>query len=359
MPLSELEDWWWQSPKNYVSQLGDRGEQARRWSDSTLHRALHEMDDLRVWRREGDALLPTALGRDVALMAAPLDLSTLLSETIFDRIPTVVLTSATLATRNDFSFLRGRLGLDGDAPVREAIFPSPFDFPAQSMLAVPTDLPVPGGESDSRHATATVRATMELAAVSDGGIFVLFTSHRALRAAASTMRERGVDRRWPLFVHGEGARAQLVHGFVAAGNGILLGTSSFWEGVDVPGRPLRGLVIPRLPFKVPTEPITAARVEAIEARGGNAFSSYMLPHAAIRLKQGFGRLIRSRGDRGVVLVLDPRIASRSYGAYLLESLPPARTVVAPWREVLGEIRGFYAGDPGAASVMPELPASAF
>ena len=296
---------------------------------------------------------------NVALMAAPLDLSTMLAEAIFDRIPTVVMTSATLATRNEFTFLRGRLGLAAGDPVREAIFPSPFDFPTQSLLAVPTDLPVPGGESDPRHAVATVRATMELAAVSNGGIFVLFTSHRALRAAAATLRERGADRRWPLFVHGEGARAQLVQGFIAAGNGILLGTNSFWEGVDVPGRPLRGLVIPRLPFKVPTEPITAARVEAIESRGGNAFSAYMLPHAAIRLKQGFGRLIRSREDRGVVLVLDPRIASRSYGAYLLESLPPARTVVAPWRQVLGEIRGFYAGDSAAAPATPAVPASVF
>ena len=283
---------------------------------------------------------------NVGIMAAPLDLSGVLREAIFDRIPTVVLTSATLATRRDFSFLRSRLGLDADAPVREALFASPFDFAEQALLAVPTDLPVPGREGDPRHATATVRATMELAAVSDGGIFVLFTSHRALREAAAGLRERAADRRWPLFVHGEGSRAQLVQGFIAAGNGILLGTSSFWEGVDVPGRPLRGLVIPRLPFKVPTEPITAARVEAIEARGGNAFASYMLPHAAIRLKQGFGRLIRSREDRGVVLVLDPRIASRSYGAYLLESLPPARAVVAPWRQVLPEVRAFYSAGSG-------------
>ena len=158
------------------------------------------------------------------------------------------------------------------------------------------------------------------------------------------LRRRGADQRWPLLVQGEAPRAQLVERFIASGDAILLGTSSFWEGVDVPGRPLRGLVIPRLPFKVPSEPITAARIEAIDAAGGNSFGSYMLPHAAIRLKQGFGRLIRSRADRGAVLLLDPRIAQKSYGRYLLESLPPARLVVAPWRKVIGEVEAFYARD---------------
>jgi len=284
-----------------------------------------------------------ARGREsnISLAAAPLDLSGMLREALFDRLPTIVMTSATLATRRDFGFLRERLGLTEEHPLREAIFPSPFDFEHQAMLAVPTDLPVPGGEVDPRHGEATVRATIELAKITGGGLFVLFTSYRALREAAGGLRQRGSDREWPLFVQGEAPRAQLVQRFVDSGNGILLGTSSFWEGVDVPGRPLRGLVIPRLPFKVPSEPITAARVEAIEARGGNAFTSYMLPHAAIRLKQGLGRLIRSRSDYGVVLLLDARIVKKAYGAYLLESLPPARTVVGPWREVRGEMEAFY------------------
>jgi ATP-dependent DNA helicase DinG len=251
------------------------------------------------------------------------------------------MTSATLATRQDFSFLRERLGLTGDDPLQEAIFPSPFDYDRQSLLAIPTDLPIPGGANDARHGEATVRATMELAAITEGGLFVLFTSYRALKDAAAGMRRKGADRRWPLFVQGDGPRAQLMQRFVDSGNGILLGTSSFWEGVDVPGRPLRGLVIPKLPFKVPSEPVTAARIEAIEARGGNSFGSYMLPHAAIRLKQGFGRLIRSRVDHGVVLILDPRIVKKSYGAYLLDSLPPAPPLVAPWKVVLAGMRAFY------------------
>lgn len=286
---------------------------------------------------------------NVVLAAAPLDLAGLMRESLMEKLPTIVLTSATLTTGSDFRFLRGRLGLaDGipDVAVTEGIFPSPFEYAEQALLVVPSDLPVPAGEGGARVDEATVRATIEHAKVTDGGLFVLFTSHRALREVARGLRGRGADAEWPLFVQGEGPRAQLVQRFVDSGRGILLGTSSFWEGVDVPGHPLRGLIIPRLPFKVPSEPVTAARIEAIEARGGNSFGEYMLPHAAIRLKQGFGRLIRSRLDCGVVLVLDRRIVSKGYGRYLLDSLPPATLRVGPWKEVYAEMKRFYAG--GAA-----------
>src|SRR5690606_15944616 len=186
---------------------------------------------------------------NVILSAVPLDLSQVLRETILEKVPTVVLTSATLATRSDFRFLRGRLGLAADDPVSEATVPSPFDYGTQSLLLVPDDLPLPsGGDGDRRHDEATVRATLEHAKISDGGLFVLFTSYRALREVAAGLRRRGADRVWPLFVQGEAPRAQLVQRFVESGRGILLGTTSFWEGVDVPGHPLRGLVIPKLPF---------------------------------------------------------------------------------------------------------------
>ena len=174
-----------------------------------------------------------------------------------------------------------------------------------------------------------------------GGLFALFTSFRALRRVAELLREAGVDRRWPLFVHGEDDRARLLTEFVEHGDGILLGTSSFWEGVDVPGDPLRALVIQKLPFRVPTEPVTAARVEALEARGGNAFWNYMLPLAALRLKQGFGRLIRHRSDRGAVVLLDDRILRKRYGRYLRDSLPEAPLLKGPWDELEGRIRAFY------------------
>jgi ATP-dependent DNA helicase DinG len=201
-------------------------------------------------------------------------------------------------------------------------------------------LPLPGAAPEARHDEATVRGVLAHAEISDGGIFVLFTSYRALRHVASELLARS-EGRWPLFVHGEAPRGQLLERFAASGRGILLGTLSFWEGVDVPGEALRGLVIPRLPFRVPSEPVTAARIEAIEAAGGNAFYRYLLPLAAIRLKQGFGRLIRTRDDRGVVLILDGRIAKRRYGGYLRGSLPPARYVAGPWREVREEMEQFY------------------
>lgn len=279
---------------------------------------------------------------NVSVAAAPLDLGGELRESLWERVPTVVMTSATLATKEGFAFVRDRLGIGDDLEVREAVYPSPFDFPGQSVLAVPRDLPLPGGDGDPRHAAATHRVVEEMLEITGGGIFVLFTSYRALKLLAGALRRTGADRRRPLFVHGEAPRAKLVEGFVDAGDGVLLGTDSFWEGVDVPGDALRGIVIPKLPFRVPTEPVTSARVEAIEARGGNAFTTYMLPHAAIRLKQGFGRLIRARGDRGAVVILDGRMTGRAYGRYLFDSLPPARVVVGPWAECADEIRRFYA-----------------
>jgi ATP-dependent DNA helicase DinG len=147
-----------------------------------------------------------------------------------------------------------------------------------------------------------------------------------------------------LFVQGEDDRHRLLDRFVAAGRGILLGTSSFWEGVDVPGDPLRGLLIQKLPFRVPTDPITAARMEALERKGLDPFGHFMLPHAALRLKQGFGRLIRARSDRGAVLILDDRIVTKRYGRYLRESLPDAPLVRGAWSDVERSVRRFYEGE---------------
>ncbi|HET7460310.1 MAG TPA: helicase C-terminal domain-containing protein [Longimicrobium sp.] len=320
---------------NRITAAGDGLRQALRPGEQ-------EMQMIRWLERQAERE-----GREgnLTLNAAPLELAGVLRESLFEQVPTVVLTSATLATQGNFRFMRQRLGLAGDFEdehsLREAIHPSPFDFGAQSMLAVPTDLPLPAGDRDERHDEATIRATIEHAKISDGGLFVLFTSYRALRWVAMEIRRRGFDRDWPLFVHGEGARAQLVERFAASGRGILLGTTSFWEGVDVPGEALRGLVIPKLPFKVPSEPVTAARIEAIEQAGGNSFINYMLPHAAIRLKQGFGRLVRSREDHGVVLVLDGRIVRKSYGRYFIDSLPPAPLVKGPWQTVKAAMLRFY------------------
>lgn len=315
-------------------------------ASDALRSALRPGDDAMEMVRWMERQAPRE-GREgnLTLNAAPLDLSRVLRESLFEQVPTVVMTSATLATQGNFRFVRQRVGLqwpleDGKT-VAEAVYPSPFDYPSQALVVVPTDLPMPAGEHDPRHDEATVRAVIEHAKISDGGLFVLFTSYRALRHVASELRRRRMDLEWPLFVHGEGARNLLVERFAASGRGILLGTTSFWEGVDVPGNALRGLVIPKLPFKVPSEPVTAARIESIEAAGGNSFVQYMLPTAAIRLKQGFGRLVRSRQDHGVVLVLDGRIAKKSYGRYFTDSLPPAPVVKGPWREVKERMLAFY------------------
>lgn len=287
--------------------------------------------------------------RSLVLAAAPIELGATLRETLFSKLRAIALTSATLSTRGNFDFVKGRLGLEADGladmerPVElvERVVASPFDFASQSLLVVPTDLPDPArGDADFQRATA--RVLEDLVRDTDGGVFGLFTSYRALRDVAERLRVAGLDREWPLFVHGERPRAALLADFIASGRGVLLGTSSFWEGVDVPGEPLRGLVIQKIPFRVPTEPVTAARVEALERRGGNAFYGYALPLAALRLKQGFGRLVRSRTDRGAVLLLDDRIVRKRYGIVLRDSLPDAPLLKGPWEEISGRVRGFYA-----------------
>ena len=306
--------------------------------------------------------------RNLALSAAPVDLGPVLAEHLFANIDTGVLTSATMAVGGDFGYLKGRLGLGAgpraasadifadagpleggltdwspeDLDVAETVYGSPFDHATQSCLAVPTDLPrrgaSGGGES---YNDATARIVHEMAEITGGGVFALFTSFAALRAVAASLRRRGAEARWPLYVQGEADRSALLQGFTRSGSALLLGTASFWEGVDVPGRPLRALVIQKLPFRVPTEPITEARVEAMTARGQNPFWGLMVPDAAVRLKQGIGRLIRTRTDRGAVLLLDDRLLTKRYGRTIREALPPMPLVRGPWEVVRRRVAKFY------------------
>ncbi len=284
----------------------------------------------------------TTRGQNVQLSAVPLDLAPMLRELLFDRLDTVVLTSATLAASGDFEFLEGRLGLGGDdSPVTERqIFSSPFDYPSQCLFGIPTDLPEPR-EDEIAHGAAVVQIVSDLAYASDGGMFVLFTSHASLRRAAAELR-LALGTRWPLLVQGEAPRDALLRRFREAENAILLGTDSFWEGVDVPGRALRALVINKLPFKVPSEPLTAARLERLAEEGQDGFFHYLLPHAALKLKQGFGRLIRSRKDLGVVVLLDSRAVTKRYGPLLLSGLPRAERVVGTWTQVRAKCEDFFA-----------------
>lgn len=292
----------------------------------------------------------TARGQHVSLSAVPLDLAPVLRELLFDRLRTVVLTSATLAAAGEFTFLESRLGLAGESsPVRvREIFASPFDYPSQCLFGVPNDLPEPR-EDEPAHGAAVVQVVTDLAYASDGGMFVLFTSHAALRRAARELRLCLGDR-WPILVQGESPRDVLLRRFRELENAILLGTDSFWEGVDVPGRALRTLVLNKLPFKVPSEPITAARLERLADEGFDGFMNYLLPHAALKLKQGFGRLIRSRLDTGVVILLDSRVVTKRYGPLLLSGLPRAERVIGSWAQIRTKCEDFFARQGIGAAV---------
>lgn len=295
--------------------------------------------------------------RNIGATAVPLDLAPMLREDLFRRVETAVVTSATLAVGDGFEFMTRRLGLDDEElePITASLA-SPFDYPRQAMLAVPSDFPAPNTDA-AAHFRRTMDAAHDLIEWSGGGVFVLFTSHRDVREAARILRERGVEGRHPLAVHGEAPRDDLLRRFREHGDAVLIGTASFWEGVDVPGSALRGLLIARIPFRVPTEPITAAQCEAIEAEGGDAFGSYMIPHAALRLKQGFGRLIRTATDRGAVIICDPRVVTKGYGRRLMEGLPPATRIQGPWALLREEVAAFYRqGGEDAARERPRRPA---
>ncbi|MEO8563462.1 MAG: helicase C-terminal domain-containing protein [bacterium] len=295
--------------------------------------------------------------RSVVVASVPLDLAPILREDLFRRLDSAIVTSATLTASSSavasdahrFDFLTARLGLtEPDLLPTTAVFDSPFRYASQSLLAIPSDVPAPNVDADG-HRRAVTRIVLDVAEHADGGMFVLFTSHREVKQLAAELRSRGVERRWPLLVHGDENRDALLARFRDAGRAILLGTASFWEGVDVPGDALRGLVIAKLPFRVPTEPVTAAQCEAIQARGGDAFAEYMLPHAALRLKQGFGRLIRTGTDRGVVVIADPRIVTKRYGRGLLDALPSATRVIGKWSVIVERVREFYSASGRDAS----------
>ncbi len=313
---------------------GPDGEKQVRWIEGRRSGPRGGADE----REPGDAVSD----RNVIVTSVPLDLAPILREDLFRRVETCVVTSATLAVGSGFDFIAGRLGLDEDDVQPEtASLPSPFDYATQAVLAIPTDFPAPN-EDGALHLRRVVQASADLVDVSGGGVFLLFTSHRDVREAAAALRALGTESRHPMLVHGEDSRDNLLRRFRDHGDAVLLGTATFWEGVDVPGRALRGLLLAKIPFRVPSEPVTAAQCEAIEAAGGDAFGEYMVPHAALRLKQGFGRLIRTATDRGAVIICDPRVVKKSYGRALLAGLPPARRMDAPWAVLRDELEKFYA-----------------
>lgn len=280
-------------------------------------------------------------GPEVAFESAPVRVGPKLRTVLFEPFPTVVLTSATLAVGRSFAYLHRNVGLEDLEPperVRTLQVPSPFDYERQALLAIPADLPQPGRPG---YEEATHEVIAGAARAAGGGTFALFTSYSALQRAAAAVGPALESEGFTVLRQGEANRHHLLQRFVAARKAILFGTDSFWEGVDVRGEALRCVIIARLPFRVPTEPIEQARVEAIERTGGNPFRDHSLPQAVLKLKQGFGRLIRSREDRGAVVLLDSRVVGKSYGNTFLSSLPPARRLIAGRREVLAALRQLF------------------
>lgn len=256
--------------------------------------------------------------RAVLLHSTPLSVAELFGQQVKDDGRAWVLTSATLSVAGDFSHLLSRLGLEG---VETFAVDSPFDYPRQGVLYVPENLPEP---NRPEHTDAVVDAALPVIEASGGRAFLLFTSFRALDRARTRIeaafKERGWD--YPLLVQGDAPKNKLLDAFRAAGNAVLLGAYSFWEGVDVPGDALSVVIIDKLPFAPPDDPVIAARIRHLEASGGNGFMEFQLPAAAIALKQGAGRLIRTETDRGVLMLCDPRLVSKPYGKRLLAALPP-------------------------------------
>lgn len=262
------------------------------------------------------------------LTASPIEVGELVRRHIITSGPTPIFTSATLAAAGDFTYQRARLGLE-DAD--ELMVPSPFDYAKQAMLYVPQDLPAP---ADDRFSAVAAARTVELLAITNGRAFLLFTSHRAMRDAATRLAALP----YPKLVQGDAPRATLVDRFRATPNSVLLGTAAFWEGVDVPGDALSLVVIDKLPFAPHTDPLIAARMQASAEANRDPFQTIQLPAAAIALKQGFGRLIRRRDDRGIVAILDSRIVTKTYGRTFIETLPAG----LPRTSVIEQVRRWWA-----------------
>ncbi|MCS6886025.1 MAG: ATP-dependent DNA helicase [Acidobacteriota bacterium] len=271
---------------------------------SKLRFIMEEVDDSYVCWYERK-------GRRVVLRAAPIDISQILSQNLFEKVRAVVLTSATLASGEDFSFIKARLGVTG----QELKIRSHFDYSKQAILYLPASMPDP---KSSAYAQAVAKEVLELLAISKGRAFVLFTSVQQMNHVYELVKDQ---LSYPLFVQGQASKSVLLERFRTSDRGVLFAVASFWQGVDVQGEALSCVIIDRLPFAVPTDPIVFARCRSIEARGEDPFLSYSLPQAIMTLRQGIGRLIRSSRDRGAIAILDPRIRTKSYGRLFLQNLP--------------------------------------
>jgi ATP-dependent DNA helicase DinG len=301
-----------------LASQAERGEGLRKcWQ-----RVLELLEKIRRWRDAdaGQVRWAEVFNQALQLNSTPLSIAEIFRKQIEGKARALIFTSATLAVNKDFSHYQHEMGLHDAAT---ASWDSPFDYSTQALLYVPEDLPDP---NSSGHTGAVVAAALPLIKASQGRAFLLFTSLRAMKEGHALLKQlfSGQQLDFPLLAQGEGSRSELLERFRKLGNAVLVGSQSFWEGVDVRGPALSLVVIDKLPFAPPDDPVLAARIEQINKQGRNAFMEYQLPQAVITLKQGAGRLIRDETDHGVLMICDPRLLSKAYGRRIWRSLPPMR-----------------------------------